>query len=245
MNFGRQFYSFLLLFFLSLITAYGQTLENVKASFDGEHMVISYDLNNPDANQKFKIALYSSHDNYTTPIANNTGDIGENVLPGKSKKVVWTVRNSLPSDFDKDITMKVKASKVVVVSKLALTPLSKTAFKNGQSVDVQWQGGKPTDKINIALYKDGALQQKVAENVSNNKSYTWSVPKGVKGKGYSLHISDATDQSTSQVFSIKPKLPLLYIIVPVVLVGGLVAILAGGGTETTTTESDLPGPVKP
>ncbi len=226
---------------------FSQTLDNVKASFDGDKVIITYDLNNADVNQKFKVGLYSSHDNYNNPISFGTGDIGENVLPGKLKRVVWVVKNSLPLDFDNDITIKVKATKMVAASKLAIKPLPKNAYKSGQSIDVQWQGGRPTDKINIALYKDGVMNQKLGENLNNNQTYKWSVPKGLKGKGYSLHVSDGSDQSTSQVFSIKPKVPLLYIIVPVVVVGGVVALL-GGGSETpptTVPSSDLPGPIKP
>lgn len=226
----------------------GQTLENVNASFDGEKMVITYDLGFTDANQKFKVALYSSHDNYTTPIAFSTGDLGENVMPGKAKRVVWEVKNSLPADFDSDITLKVKASKVMpVVVKLVINPLSKTAYKKGQTVEVQWQGGKPTDKINIELYKDKELQNKLAENVSNSQSYKWAVPKTLKGKGYSIHISNATDQSNSQSFTIKPKMPLLLIIAPVVVLGGVIAFVGGSKSpeKTPPGDEDLPGPTKP
>ena len=234
--------------FALVFASYGQTLENVNASFDGEKMLITYDLGFTDANQKFKVALYSSHDNYTTPLAFSAGDLGENVMPGKAKRIEWEVKNSLPADFDSDITLKVKASKVrAPVAKLVINPLSKGAYKKGQTVDLQWQGGRPTDKINIELYKDNDLQNKLAENVSNNQSYKWAVPKALKGKGYSIHISTATDQSNSQSFTIKPKMPILLIIAPVVVLGGAIAFLGGSKSpkDPPIVSEDLPGPAKP
>ncbi len=224
----------------------GQSIENLKTTIDGDRVVITYDLSYIDSNQKFRIALYSSHDNYSSSLHSITGDLGENIAPGRGKRVVWDAKNSLPADFDSDITIKVKASKIVVAAKLDLKPLAKSGFKKGQTMDVQWQGGRPTDKINIELYKDGGLQQKLGETQNSSQSYSWSIPKELKGKGYSVRISDGTDQSKSGDFSIKPKIPLLLIIAPVAVVGGVLAFSGGSKSKDTPVVSDeLPGPVKP
>lgn len=235
-----------LVLFASFFAARSQSIENLKTSVEGDRIVITYDLSYSDSNQKFRIALYSSHDNYSNSLHSITGDLGENIAPGRGKRVVWDAKNSLPSDFDSDITIKVRASKIMVAAKLDLKPLAKSGYKKGQTIDVQWQGGRPTDKINIELYKDGGLQQKLGETQNSSQSYTWSVPKELKGKGYSLQISNGTEKSKSGDFSIKPKIPLLLIIAPVAVVGGVLAFSGGSKSKDTPTVSDeLPGPVNP
>ena len=240
-----------LFLFCGAISAFGQTLENVKAAFDGEKMVITYDLGFTDANQKFKVAFYSSHDSYARPLSFITGDAGESVHVGKANKVIWDVKNTLPPDFDGDITIKIKTSKVVAVeavTKLSLKPLDRNVYKKGQTVQVEWKGGKPSDKIHIDLYKDGTLQQKLTESLGNSPQlYQWMLPKDLKGSGYSFRIANSSDQTNSGNFKVKPKIPLMLKVLPVLMIGGVVVAL--GGSKSTITDQtpniDLPGPIKP
>ena len=66
-----------------------QSLEKVNASFDGDKVIITYNLSNPSPDEKFKVALYSSHDNYARPLSLVTGDVGESVHSGTGNRVVW------------------------------------------------------------------------------------------------------------------------------------------------------------
>ncbi len=85
-----------LLFLFKKITLYllitgsaeltAQSLENIKTSFDGERVTITYDLNNTEPNQKFRINIFSSHNGYSTPIVSVSGDWGTEVAVGKPKK---------------------------------------------------------------------------------------------------------------------------------------------------------------
>jgi hypothetical protein len=239
-----------LLLFSYAIT--GQTLTNLKASFDGEKMVVTYDLNYSDPNQKFKVNFYSSHDNYGRALSLISGDAGESVSPGQGNRVVWDVKNTLPADFEADIRIKIKASRAGGAAKLATKPLEKTSYKAGQSVTLQWAGGTPGGKVNIGLYKGDERQMQVADGVSNSGEFKWLVPKkGVKGKGYTLRVSSAgndVDLSNTQAFAVKPKVPLYLIIIPVaaLAVGGAAIALSGGGDPPPPpADEDLPGPVKP
>ena len=241
----RLFY-FSQFFMLATLIANGQTVENIKAVFDGEKMVVTYDLEFTDVNQKFKVALFSSHDSYSRPLSFTTGDVGESVHVGKANKVIWDVKNTLPPDFDGDITIKIKTSLVAAPPsvKLSMKPFDKGTYKKGQSVEVNWIGGKSTDNVNIDLLKGSEIKLRVAEKISNNQHHTWTVPKkGVVGKGYVLRISsaaNATELSNSQFFTVKPKVPLLLKILPVAAVGGVIAFLTD-----SPVAADLPGPVKP
>jgi hypothetical protein len=243
-----------LLLLLFFHYSYSQKLENLRASFDGEKMVITYDLLFADPAQKFRVTLYSSHDNYARPLSLVTGDVGESVAPGVTNRVVWDVRNSLPPNFDAEVTIKIKTSKAAAadVVKLSLKPFDKSVYKKGESVAILWVGGSSSDQVNIDLLKGSKVVKRVVEKTPNAQRYTWQIPKNEKaGKGYVLRVSSATtttELSNSQFFVIKPRIPLIVKILPVVVIGGVVAVLAGkkgGGPANDDTEEDLPGPVKP
>ena len=252
---------FILLFCIAgFISVRAQTVANVISSYDGEKMVITYDLNATDAGQKFKVSLFSSHDNYTQPLALLTGDAGDNVLPGKNHRVTWDVKNSVPPDFDGEIRIKVKAAPLVPVlepikteaaSKLVIKPLIQNSYKKGSTIDVSWAGGQAGDKLLIELLKGGEVQQKIAEKANSKQTYSWLMPKDTKaGKDYVVRITNSSrsqDMATSQMFSIKPKIPMLLKVVPVVVIGAVVYFITGGSkpAKDPATASDLPGPVKP
>ena len=248
---------FIFLFCLSgFLSTRAQTIANVISSYDGEKMVITYDLNATEAGQKFKVSLFSSHDNYTQPLTLVTGDAGDNVLPGKSHRVTWDVKNSVPPDFEGEIRIKVKATlveaiKTEAVSKLVIKPLIQNTYKKGNTIAVSWTGGQAGDKLIIELLKGGEVQLKIAEKANSTQTWSWIVPKDTKaGKDYVLQVTNSSrngDRATSQVFSIKPKIPLLLKIAPVIAVGGALAFLGGSKSspDPGTSAIDLPGPVKP
>lgn len=222
--------------------------------------MITYDLNATEAGQKFKVSLFSSHDNYTQPLALLTGDAGDNVLPGKNHRVTWDVKNSVPPDFEGEIRIKVKAARLVPVpepikteaaSKLVIKPLIQNSYKKGSTIEMSWAGGLAGDKLIIELLKGGEVRQKIAEKANSPQTWSWRVPKDMKaGKDYVVSVTNSSrggDRATSQVFSIKPKIPLLLKIAPVIAVGGALAFLGGSKPppDPGTSPIDLPGPVKP
>lgn len=228
------------------VGCFGQAIENVKASLEGEGLVITYDLLNSDATEKFRVSLRSSHNNFASSLVGLSGDVGENILPGKGKRVVWALKSELPADFDADITIKVKASLLAIP--LAANQLAQSAVKKGQLVELSWQGGKATDKIDISLLKGGMPQEQVANSISNSHQYQYTVPASLKGSGYSFKISTAKEEVITGPFKVKSKIKAIFIIVPVAIVGVAAAFLGGKKTETggtTTTAQDLPSPLKP
>ncbi len=229
-----------------VVGCFGQAIENVKASLEGENMVITYDLVNSTINEKFTVSLRSSHNNFASALMGLSGDVGENILPGKGKRVVWALKSELPSDFDADIAIKVKAS--LLAEPLTVNPLAQNTVRKGQSVALKWQGGRSTDKITISLLKEGVPQEQVANSISNSHQFQYTVPSALKGSGYSFKISTAHAEVITSSFRVKSKIKAIFIIVPVAIIGVAAAFLGGGKTETggtTTTAQDLPVPLKP
>ncbi len=230
--------------------AHAQIIENINASFDGEKVTVSYALSHLEANQKFKIDFYSSHDNYGQPIS-VTGDAGENVLPGKSKLVIWDAKSVLPSEFDGDIRVKIKATKMAA-PKLVFEPLALTTYKKGRTISMKWTGGYMSDKVTIELKKNNVTDLRVAQLIDNAGAYEWKMPKSVKGKNYQLVLTNASSKSepvASSQFRVKPRTPFLVKILPILAAGGVAAALGGGSGSGnpggTTGDSVLPEPASP
>lgn len=243
-------WSVLFFFALPLVGA-AQEIKNVRADFDGEKVVIAYDLEHDDASQKFTVALYSSHNNYQKPLSLLVGDVGDNIIPGVRNRIVWDAKSVLPPNFDGDLTFKVKALQVGVGKKLRVSPLAQTAVKRGKNIEFNWTGGATDDKVTIELLKDNQVQQQLAGQLTNTNKFIWAVPKkSKKGKDYTIRISSTsnpTELASSQTFTIKPKTPFIVKFLPILALGGAAIFLGGnsGGGDGGGTLDDLPGPVKP
>jgi len=199
--------------------SFAQTFENLRPSLSGDKVIITYDLSYSDATQKFNVSLYGSHDNYTNPITPVEGNIGQNVTPGKGLRIVWDAKNS-SVNLDSEITFELRGT-----LKLALKPLGTTAYKKGEEVKLSWVGNGPSDKMNIELMRDNQVYKTLAEKTANTFSFTWKIPKNLKaGKDYSIRVINAnipSEVSTSELVTIKPRIPLL---VKGLVVAGVVGV---------------------
>jgi len=243
-------------FVVSTFFAEGQTLSGLMVSFDGEKLSITYDLNDSDPNQKYKVLIYSSNDDYTNPLSLAIGDFGESVLPGKKKRVIWDAKSTLPQDFDKDVLIKLKATKILAPA-LNMKPLTYNIYKKGKKIEIGWLGGNPSDKLNIDLYRsqNGQLQlvksiAKDVENKQGSQHFSWAMPKNTKaGKKYFIRVSKTdkpSDLTSSQFFDIKPRTPFIVKALPFLAAGAAVVLLSCGSKESPPpTSSELPGPTKP
>jgi hypothetical protein len=163
---------------------------------------------------------------------------------------VWDAKSVLPSEFDGDIRIKIKATKMAA-PKLAFEPLALETYKKGRTISMKWTGGYPSDKVTIELYKNNVNNLLVADKIDNSASYDWKMPKSVKGKNYMLRVSNAArpdEQADSQVFRVKPRTPFLVKILPILAAGVVAVILSGddgGGPDGPTGDSVLPDPIKP
>lgn len=115
-----------------------QTVENIVASFDGEKISITYDLNHNVVEHKFIISLYSSHNGFQNPLTLVTGDVGNDIPSGKGKKVIWNVRSELPPYFNDELAFKVKA-------KLIALPITET--KEAIALNTEEKVKEPTTSV--------------------------------------------------------------------------------------------------
>ena len=239
-------HSILLVFLLSWVGGNAQSITNVIAQFDGEKVIISYDLVSRHADDRYAIQVFSSNDNFSQPLSLLVGDAGESVQPGTNRRLTWDARSSLPESFDQDIIFKLRGSLVVSQNhpmRLEMKPLDFHAYKRGGILNMEWNGGRAGEPLTVELLRNNQVVDKITE-VENSNLYSWSIPRKQKpGKDYTLRISKASDsgiQSESATFEIKPRLALWVKLLPVVVVGGVVAILAAGDEEP-----DLPGAPSP
>lgn len=219
----------------ALTNAYSQTLENVKTTFNGEKVIITYDLVSDNPEKKFKVTVFSGHDNYTAPLKDVTGAVGEGISGGHGLRIEWDAKKVLPATYQ-DISVRLRAVDVP-----RLKNLEQSVYKKGSTVNVNWTGGHKADKMNIELLRGDKVYKVIANSAENTSRYTWKV-QGVKaGENYTIRLTDVTDpmQPTSTLpFEIKPKINKY------VKIGAAVVVVAGGiiiyNQLNKDKEEDLP-----
>lgn len=202
-----MFHYFYLLFPFSK-AAVSQSVKNIEAVVLDDIIVVTYDLNGDEADL-FNVNLYSSKDNFKTPLTLVTGDVGQNINPGKKKRIEWLAKNEL-GDFEGSLIFEVRA----FLPEPAFDPLEFVNFnlneiKSGKSYRIEWKGGKPNEKIDILLFEDGQQKSRVAE-VDNSGKYLFKIPKGSKNSNYRIQLDGESGSVGSTQFKIKSGIsPLL------------------------------------
>lgn len=226
------------------IGGFAQTVTINKVELAGEKIIVHYNLENSNASSNFLLNLYESKDNFSTPLAKVGGDIGSEVKPGNNKKIEWRVREEY-GNYKGKLALEIRGKVYVPFVKLQNFAVA-GAYKRGKSHDLLWQPGS-SDPINIELYK-GTERISGSMSQPNNGVYSLNIPGNTKtGSDYRLKITNT--KSNEEIiytpdFRIKPKLPLLLKVLPIVVIGGAVATLGGGSKkgEASITNSKLPDP---
>jgi hypothetical protein len=234
-----------LLFCISILTtsAYAQRVENIKAVVlgDGEKVIITYDITGASEGQKFKVTLYSSHNNFASPLSLVNGDVGRDreLPPGLGKRIEWSAKDEL-KEFVGDVTFEVRAE--LVATFFVDSPAIGSKVKKGKTLNITWKGGSPGESMRLDLMKGGAVIAQIA-SVQNNQRFAWVVPKTMdKGSDYQVRLTGDSGSAMSGNFGIKSKTPFMLKILPVVAVGGIAYLVLGGKEKK---ESDLPKPPEP
>lgn len=214
---------------------YSQNVLIRKVELAGEQIIVHYDLEDSNPQNEYKLDLYASKDNFAVPLSKVSGDIGGEVKPGTNKKVAWSVREEI-GNYKGRIALEVRGKVYVPFAKLQNSVAK--SYKRGKSYSINWKSGN-TNPVHLELYKGG---QRIAGdmNIPNNGGHTFYIPPSAKSGGdYRIKMTDSknTDDIVySPIFKVKPKLPLLLKIAPVLAIGGAAAALAGGSKGETAIE---------
>jgi hypothetical protein len=223
--------------------AEAQTVSIKKIELAGEKVIVHYDLEDSNPNNEYKLDLYASKDNFIAPLTKVKGNVGPEVKPGLDRKIEWNIIEEY-GPYKGKLSLEIKGKVYIPFVKLQNFNTSKS-YKRGSNNNLGWKPGN-NNPINIELFKGG---QRVAGdmNMPNNGSHTLYIPSNSKpGKDYRLKITDsknAEDILYTDNFTVKPKVPLLLKILPVLAIGGVIASLGGGGgSESPTRDSEIPAP---
>lgn len=215
---------------ISFLSASAQTIAIKKVELAGEKIIVHYDLEDGNPNNEYKLDLYASADNYATPLAKVKGDVGLEVKPGIDRRIEWSIRDEF-GPYKGKLALEIRGKVYIPFVKIQNFDTEKS-YKRGNSYNIAWKPGS-TNSINIDLYKGG---ERVGgeSNLQNNGSHTFYIPTHAKkGSDYRLKITDtknSEDVLYTSEFKVKPKVPLLVKVLPVLAVGGVVAALGGGGS---------------
>lgn len=222
------------IFLLCLLTysSYSQSITNVNAQLSGDVVNITYNLNADDPNQEFDIRLYSSHNNFSSPLQLVAGDVGRGVRAGTGKRIVWRARDELGT-YSGSIQFEVRGNPIGAPSDaLTITkPEAGDSFKKGSILPVQWRGGIPNQNIKLELYQNTIMLRDIG-TTPNTGNYSWNIPTDLKGSGYNVKLFNVNEPNAavfSGTFKIKGKLPLAVKLLPIAAAGGVAALLLGGG----------------
>src|SRR4051812_7433467 len=92
-----NFYTPFLLLLCFCYPAVAQKLTNVRATIDSATNTVNilYDLQGAMEGQLYQVNLYSSHNNFSSPLSFVNGDVGDGITPGTDKQIVWQPKELL------------------------------------------------------------------------------------------------------------------------------------------------------
>lgn len=207
----------------------------------GDLLTLHYDLIDTVKDHTYSIYVYSSKDNFLSPLQKIAGDAGLEVRPGLNRKVVWSAKEELGTDFKGEIELEVRG-------RLYIPFIRFEGFrdveqrKRGVPFLVKWSGGTRQNILNFQLYLSDKLKH-TFPNAPNNSEHKITIPVSVKpGKGYYFKISDTKNKDqvvNTPTFEIKRRYPLALKMLPILAVGGAIYFLL------PDTEKPIDGPPDP
>lgn len=221
------------------VSAQKFTIKRVEVA--GDVVNLYYDLVDTIASRTYTISVFSSRDNYISPLTKVTGDQGLEVKPGGNKKITWKAKEELGADFEGKVGLEVRGR--LYIPFVRLDGLNKT-FKRTRPTEITWTGGTQQNILNFDLYKG---DEKITSfpNIANVGHYTMTIPMSVKpGKGYRFKITDSKNKDQivySQPFAVQSKVPLVLKVIPVALVGAGIYLII----SKNKGRENIPDPITP
>ncbi len=228
---------FLLLF--APVLVFSQKIQNLRATAEGEKIIITYDLTGGVAGDHYNISVFSSSNSFSAPLNRVSGDVGKGINEGTGKRIEWESKAEL-RNFKGQLSFEIQ---IEVIAAFALQTRT-TSFRRGKTQSLQWRGGDSNQNVKLELLKAGVIEFTMG-TVANKGNFEWTIPSSQKtGNDYQLRLTNGLETIKSEPLSIKHKIPTLVKVLPIVAVVAGAVALGGGSKKTTgrTPASDLPPP---
>ena len=169
----RKYYcSFFLifLFVFSSIFSYSQKIENVKFKQEESKIIITYDLINGDASKYFEVSVEMSSDggtNFSETVKTVSGDVGENIQPGKGKKITWDVLKDVTELSGSNFVFKIIATGTGSIETV------KAESSSGGIPTWVWIGGGALVVGGAAVLLLSGSEKSETPDLPDNSKITW------------------------------------------------------------------------
>ncbi|HZY80325.1 MAG TPA: Ser-Thr-rich GPI-anchored membrane family protein [Cyclobacteriaceae bacterium] len=237
----------LLLFFSVIVLGSSLSAQDFtikKVEWLGDDINLYYDLKDSVAHRSYTVSLFSSKDNFISPLQKVSGDIDLEVKPGANKKITWRAKEELGADFEGKVALEVRGRIYIPFVRL---DGSYSTMKRLKDYEITWTGGTAQNILNFDLYR-GTEKVTSFPNIANVGHFTLQLPSSVKpGKDYWFRISDSKNKDqivNSSHFVVKRKVPLLVKLVPIAAVAAVVPLFINPA-EADPGVPEAPGPPKP
>ena len=235
-----------ILFILMALTGSAQEFAITKVELTGESIILHYDLIDTVRSRTYSIHVFSSKDNFLSPLTKIKGDAGLEVRPGQNKKITWDSKQELGAGFHDDIELEIRGR--VYIPFVRFNNFGDNiVIRRGKPTTLTWTGGTRQNILNFSIYKGDEFIA-VIPNIANTGSYDIVLPTDIKpGSGYRFVVTDNKNKDQAMqtnTFEVRRKIPLLMKLVPVVLIGAAVPLLLPKGGDDFLGEPPAVPPTK-
>lgn len=225
--------------------SYAQNIDIDFIEFTGRNVVVHYTLDDgSNSNRQFLVQLYSSQDNFATPLTRVTGDVGSEVSSGVDKKITWDITKEL-GGFKGPISLEVRGRVYVPFVKIREITDGQI-YKRGKSYPINWTSGNLSGQVNIELFNEEGERLWGENNVANVGKFDWYIPTHVKkASNYRLKFTNVRDRNEvvfSPMFTIKPKIPFIVKAGALFVVAGAAGVVVNILGKDTQAEKPYSSP---
>ncbi len=226
---------------LSGLQVFGQELIVKNIEYKNNLVELTYNIQDTLVGRYYTVRLYSSYDNFLSPLKDVTGDVGLEIKPGGDRVITWDAAKELGSSFSGSVSLELRGRIYVPFINIDWFEDIKS-LKQKHKYNITWTGGRPTNILNFDLYR-GDTKITTFPNVANVGHYELMLPKQVPpGKNYRFRISDSKNKDEvvfSHPFRIKRSIPLAATAsVPILAAAGIYLVL----TNLDQGPSEIPDP---
>jgi hypothetical protein len=210
------------------IAASAQEVLIKRIELENQKVFVFYELNDSTRDRFYTINLYSSRDNFISPLQKLKGDIGLEVRPGSQRRIEINANEEFGNSFEGKVAFELRAKVYIPFIRLeGFNDYKK--FKRGKPYEIHWSGGRPQNVLNFELY-NGDTKITSFTNIANAGKYNLIFAPNTKpGKNYRFKISDSKNKDeiiNTGTFTIAPKIPLILKTLPVLAIGGALIFLS-------------------